>query len=154
MSQSAVVRVYATTQEPDLHSPWQSESPTDGTGSGVVMSPLMIAMCSELVALSRNTRSVHSPPITEVIFRSTTPETRLSCRRRQAIRSEIAPIFRLCSWANFTRSGRRAMVPSSFMISQITPAGLQPARRAISTAASVWPARINTPPSRAFSGKI
>ena len=32
---------------------------------------------------------------------------------------------------------RRAMVPSSFMISQITPAGISPASRAISTAASV-----------------
>ena len=47
----------------------------------------------------------------------------------------------------------RAMVPSSFMISQITPAGKSPARRAMSTAASVWPARTSTPPSRATSGK-
>ena len=37
------------------------------------------------------------------------------------------------------RSGTRAIVPSSFMISQTTPAGLSPARRARSTAASVWP---------------
>ena len=34
------------------------------------------------------------------------------------------------------------------MISQITPAGVRPARRARSTAASVWPARTSTPPSR------
>ena len=46
------------------------------------------------------------------------------------------------------------MVPSSFMISQITPDGLSPASRAISTAASVWPVRTSTPPSRAISGKI
>ena len=39
------------------------------------------------------------------------------------------------------------------MISQITPDGLSPARRATSTAASVWPARTSTPPSRATSGK-
>ncbi len=45
------------------------------------------------------------------------------------------------------------MVPSSFMISQITPEGLRPARRAMSTAASVWPVRTSTPPSRAISGK-
>ena len=45
------------------------------------------------------------------------------------------------------------MVPSSFMISQITPAGSSPARRAISTAASVCPARTSMPPSRAISGK-
>ncbi len=51
-----------------------------------------------------------------------------------------------------TRSGTRAMVPSSFMISQITPAGFRPARRARSTAASVWPARSSTPPGRLLSG--
>ena len=51
------------------------------------------------------------------------------------------------------RSGTRAMVPSSFMISQITPAGLRPARRARSTPASVWPVRSSTPPGRAMSGK-
>ena len=45
------------------------------------------------------------------------------------------------------------MVPSSRMISQITPDGLSPARRATSTAASVWPARTSTPPGRATSGK-
>ena len=39
------------------------------------------------------------------------------------------------------------------MISQITPEGLRPASRATSTAASVWPARTSTPPSRATSGK-
>ena len=45
------------------------------------------------------------------------------------------------------------MVPSSRMISQITPLGLSPARRETSTAASVWPARTRTPPGRATSGK-
>ncbi len=39
------------------------------------------------------------------------------------------------------------------MISQITPLGLSPASRETSTAASVWPARTSTPPSRAISGK-
>ena len=57
-----------------------------------------------------------------------------------------------CLRAYGTRSGTRAMVPSSFMISQMTPAGLRPARRARSTAASVWPARSSTPPGRAMSG--
>ena len=57
------------------------------------------------------------------------------------------------SWraANFSSSGMRAMLPSSFMISQITPAGLSPAMRARSTAASVWPRRASTPPSSARS---
>src|SRR3712207_6005078 len=39
------------------------------------------------------------------------------------------------------------------MISQITPAGLKPASRARSTAASVCPARCRTPPGRALKGK-
>jgi len=52
-----------------------------------------------------------------------------------------------------TRSGTRAMVPSSFMISQITAAGVRPARRARSTPASVCPVRLSTPPGRAVSGK-
>ena len=53
------------------------------------------------------------------------------------------------------RRGRatRAIVPSSFMISQTTPDGLSPARRARSTAASVWPMRSSTPPGFARSGK-
>ena len=34
------------------------------------------------------------------------------------------------------------------------PAGCKPARRARSTAASVWPARFSTPPSRARRGKM
>src|SRR5215211_573460 len=58
-----------------------------------------------------------------------------------------------CSLENFSRSGTLAIVPSSFMISQMTPAGLSPARRARSTAASVCPARCSTPPGRAFKGK-
>ena len=36
-----------------------------------------------------------------------------------------------------TSSGRRAMVPSSLMISQMTPDALRPANRAMSTDASV-----------------
>ena len=39
------------------------------------------------------------------------------------------------------------------MTSQITPAGVSPARRARSTAASVWPVRSSTPPGFDFSGK-
>ena len=52
-----------------------------------------------------------------------------------------------CCWQNAIRSGTRAIVPSSFMISQTTPAGFRPASRARSTAASVWPARWSTPPA-------
>ncbi|MNQ71979.1 hypothetical protein D3C85_866690 [compost metagenome] len=46
------------------------------------------------------------------------------------------------------------MLPSSFMISQITPLGWKPAMRARSQAASVWPARASTPPGWAISGKM
>ncbi|MNF62213.1 hypothetical protein D3C84_438890 [compost metagenome] len=46
------------------------------------------------------------------------------------------------------------MLPSSFITSTITAAGLKPARRARSQPASVWPARVSTPPSRARKGKI
>src|ERR1700722_18574391 len=55
---------------------------------------------------------------------------------------------------NSIRSGTRAMVPSSFMISQMMPAGTMPARRARSTEASVWPARTRTPPLRARRGNM
>ncbi len=44
------------------------------------------------------------------------------------------------------------MEPSSFIISEIAPTGVFPARRVRSTAASVWPRRTRTPPSRARSG--
>ncbi len=45
------------------------------------------------------------------------------------------------------------MVPSSFMTSQMTPAGTRPASRARSTDPSVWPTRSRTPPGDALSGK-
>ena len=48
--------------------------------------------------------------------------------------------------------GQRAIVPSAFIISQMTPDGNSPASRARSTAASVCPARTSTPPL-ARSGK-
>ncbi len=37
MAYRSVVRVYATRQEPDYDSPWQSQTPANGTGSGVVI---------------------------------------------------------------------------------------------------------------------
>ena len=47
----------------------------------------------------------------------------------------------------------RAMVPSSFMISQMTAAGLSPASLQRSTPPSVCPARESTPPALARRGK-
>ena len=46
------------------------------------------------------------------------------------------------------------MLPSSFMISTMTPAGSNPAKREKSTAASVCPGRRNTPPAFARRGKM
>ncbi len=46
------------------------------------------------------------------------------------------------------------MVPSLFMISHSTPAFCKPAKSIKSTAASVCPLRVNTPPSIARSGNI
>ena len=72
--------------------------------------------------------------------------TWLSVRRRYLIRSATVRIRSWCCFAKACRSGMRAMVPSSFMISQITPAGFRPASRARSTLPSVWPVRRRTPP--------
>ena len=66
----------------------------------------------------------------------------------------MVPILRLCAAANFSRSGRRAMLPSSLRISTITELGENPARRARSQPASVCPARTSTPPGCAISGKM
>src|SRR4051794_36428154 len=68
------------------------------------------------------------------------------------MRSAIVTIFRLCLWQYAARSSARAIVPSSFWTSQITPAGISPARRARSIEASVWPVRSSTPPAFALSG--
>src|SRR5215204_4584356 len=79
--------------------------------------------------------------------------TSFSVRRRYSIRSSTVIILRSWRAQYATRSGTRAIVPSSFITSQTTPAGLRPARRARSTAASVCPARWRTPPTRARRGK-
>ena len=60
---------------------------------------------------------------------------------------------RPCFLRNSTSSAKRAIVPSSCKISQSTPAGCRPANCARSIAASVCPARRNTPPSFARNGK-
>ncbi len=68
------------------------------------------------------------------------------------MRSAIVIISSPCLRANFFSSGTRAIVPSSFITSQITPAGGRPAIRARSTAASVCPARTSVPPDRDLNG--
>ncbi len=66
-----------------------------------------------------------------------TRRTSVSVRMRYWIRSAIVIISSLCLLAKRVSSGTRAIVPSLFMISQMTPAGYSPAMRARSTAASV-----------------
>ena len=68
------------------------------------------------------------------------------------IKSSIVIIFKLWFLSKFHNSGVLAIVPSSFIISHITPAGFNPASLAKSTAASVCPALFNTPPSLATKG--
>ena len=66
----------------------------------------------------------------------------------------MVPIFRSCCFPNSIRSGNLAMLPSSFMISQITAAGVRPASAVRSQPASVCPARTSTPPGSAAIGNI
>ena len=59
-----------------------------------------------------------------------------------------------CFLAKVASCGNRAIVPSVFMISQMTAAGWRSAIRARSTLASVCPARRRTPPCFARSGNM
>jgi S1-C subfamily serine protease len=50
MSYPQVVRVFATTQEPDYDCPWQARTPSSGTGSGVVIGRQQILTGAHVVA--------------------------------------------------------------------------------------------------------
>jgi S1-C subfamily serine protease len=50
MENQSVVRIYATTQSPDYESPWQTNAPTSGTGSGVVIAPGRVLTGAHVVA--------------------------------------------------------------------------------------------------------
>ncbi|HLU68395.1 MAG TPA: trypsin-like peptidase domain-containing protein [Kofleriaceae bacterium] len=50
MSYSSVVRIYATTQDPDHDSPWQAQVPQSSTGSGVVIGPGRVLTGAHVVA--------------------------------------------------------------------------------------------------------
>lgn len=73
-------------------------------------------------------------------------------------RYEISDAIEMILRSNFLAisisCGRRAIVPSSFMISISAPAGCKPASRARSIAASVCPGRRSTPFWRARRGLI
>lgn len=50
MRPNSVVRIFATTQEPDYDNPWQASMPSNGTGSGVVIGPRQILTGAHVVA--------------------------------------------------------------------------------------------------------
>jgi S1-C subfamily serine protease len=50
MKTAPVIRVYSTSQDPDYDSPWQSQSPTSGTGSGVVIDDGLVLTGAHVVA--------------------------------------------------------------------------------------------------------
>jgi S1-C subfamily serine protease len=50
MENQSVVRIFATTQAPDYESPWQSQVPASGTGSGVVIAPGRVLTGAHVVA--------------------------------------------------------------------------------------------------------
>ena len=50
MRTDAVVRIYATTQDPDYDSPWQARVPSSSTGSGVVIGDRRILTGAHVVA--------------------------------------------------------------------------------------------------------
>lgn len=52
MRTDAVVRIFATTQEPDYDSPWQARVPSSSTGSGVVIGDRRILTGAHVVANS------------------------------------------------------------------------------------------------------
>lgn len=50
MSSASVVRIYATTQEPDYNNPWQAHASSSSTGSGVVVAPGRVLTGAHVVA--------------------------------------------------------------------------------------------------------
>src|SRR5690349_24221917 len=50
MAYPEVVRVYATTQDPDFDAPWQARTPSNSTGSGVVIAPGEILTGAHVIA--------------------------------------------------------------------------------------------------------
>jgi S1-C subfamily serine protease len=50
MAYSSVVRIYATTQDPDHDSPWQARVPQSSTGSGVIIAPDRVLTGAHVVA--------------------------------------------------------------------------------------------------------
>ncbi|HET7501128.1 MAG TPA: serine protease, partial [Kofleriaceae bacterium] len=49
-SYPAVIRVFATSQDPDYDGPWQARTPTNSTGSAVVIAPSLLLTGAHVVA--------------------------------------------------------------------------------------------------------
>ena len=138
-----------------------SECTRTSTGSAppaAVTSPTTSATCS-VPALSRYPCAVNSPArvgnrVEAARFSTGRDGTAAAAASppRWATRSSIVTIARPCSSANARHDVARRIEPSSSTSSTITPTGAQPASRARSTAASVWPGRTSTPPRRERSG--
>ena len=50
MDAPPVVKIFATTQDPDYESPWQAKSPSRSTGSGVILGPHRVLTGAHVVA--------------------------------------------------------------------------------------------------------
>ena len=139
--------------EPRMSPVAHDECTRTSTGSSSLHSPLTSAMCSSPLLCWRNGMRRKCP---HSVGMSTSSPTSMidSFFNLYVIRSFIVMMRNPHSSAIFCRSGMRAMVPSSFMISMRAPAGRSPARRQRSIVASVCPQRRSTPLSWAYSGLI
>ncbi|MEM6929418.1 MAG: serine protease [Myxococcota bacterium] len=50
MDAPPVVKIFATTQDPDYESPWQAKSPSRSTGSGVILGPHRVLTGAHVIA--------------------------------------------------------------------------------------------------------
>mmetsp|Transcript_22421 Transcript_22421/g.66762 ORF Transcript_22421/g.66762 Transcript_22421/m.66762 type:complete len:379 (+) Transcript_22421:919-2055(+) len=149
------MRANTSSEQPNKSAVEPSGCTLTGNACAVdVASPITTTMCSAPSRADVNVCTV-SGPCRDVTVAVSDSVTSCSCRSRYRMRSAMEMHLSPCCLANSRRSGVRAMLPSRLLtISDNTPAGKEPARRARSTLASVWPGRTNTPPGRQRSGKM
>ena len=125
--------------------PCASRSPTP---------PKQRATCGMASISLSHAKSVNTPSGVSTLepctgsMRRTSP----SMPRRWRMICSTLHILRPCCAHMISRSGTRAISPSSRTTSMMAAAGFRPARRQRSTLPSVCPVRTSTPPSRARSG--
>ena len=127
--------------------PCSSRSPTPPTHS---------ATCGKGSTADRNAIRLNSPKGVRIGVppAGSIRRTRLSRPNLCATTCATEQILIACRAARVSRSGIRAISPSSRMISMITAAGCSPANRHRSSDPSVCPVRTSTPPVRDRSGLI